>query len=242
MRLVKSLVGVLLAVCALTAVVASAAQAVEGPYWKINGTRLTTGGKAPIEAKTSAEYVLKAGTIEIKSKKSKLKAGSELLGSAGTVMGTSKQTIEFEENAVVGNGTGCTIGTITTEPLEGGLAMAAKESGKVLVDFKPIEKAVLSKLKFNPKTGCTLEEATVEGEVAAEAQSESKPAEVGVNEKEAVVGQVVFPTTPIKSASLLLETESTMTPALKAFGKTATLIGASEVKLASGEKWGVFAK
>jgi hypothetical protein len=54
MRLVNSLVGVLLAVCALTAVVASAAQAVEGPYWKINGTRLSTGG-TPIEAQPSVD-------------------------------------------------------------------------------------------------------------------------------------------------------------------------------------------
>jgi hypothetical protein len=266
MRLIRSLVGVLLAVCALAAVMASAAQAVEGPFWKVNGARLAAGGKAPIEAKTSKEYILTAGTIEIKSKKSKLKA-SELLGSTGKDMGVSAQTVEFEENTVVGNGTGCTIGTIKTELLEGGLAYEKENAttkvgeGKVYVDFanKKVHDegktgGVLAPLTFNAGTGCTIPTATVEGEVSAEAQSENKPVEVGVNEKEAEIGQVVFPGTTVTAnvlelsratpscSAAIVEGKCPMANSLKAFGKASKLVGASEVKLASKEKWGVFTK
>jgi hypothetical protein len=266
MRSIRDPVGVLLAVCALAAVMASAAQAVEGPFWEVNGARLAAGGKAPIEAKTSKEYILKAGTIEIKSKKSKLKEG-ELLGSTGNEMGVSGEMVEFEENSVVGNGTGCTIGTIKTEVLENGLAYEKETggvgAGKIYVDFanKKVHDegkagGVVAKLTFNAKTGCIIEAITVEGEVSAEAESENKSVEVGVNEKEAEMGQVDFPATTVTAnvlelgstspkpscATELKEAKCGMINTLKGFGKTFTLVGASQWKLASKEKWGVLTK
>jgi hypothetical protein len=220
---------VTLAVFVATTVGAAAAEATEGPFSKIEGTRLLAGEKHATAGSTSKEYVFKAGTIEIKSKKSKLK-GANFLGSTGANAGSSEGIVEFEENTVVGNGTGCKVGTIQLEPATGVLGFANKErTGTLFIFFKPVKGTVFVTITF---TGtCTVPSTTVAGSVAAEAFSSTSGAVVvGSEPATAEFGEVNFPATSIKSA--FTESGGTLTevkPKLEAFGLTSTLVGRSKV-------------
>jgi hypothetical protein len=227
-----------LAVFVVAAIGASAAEATEGPYYKIEGTRLLSGASVGISGKTSKEYILKAGTIEIKSKKSKL-TGASFLGSTGANAGSSEEVIEFEENAVVGNGAACKVGTITTAAVSNTLAFAnTARTGTLLVFFAPVKGTVFASITF---TGtCTIASTSVSGTVAAEAFSSTGAAiVVGAEPGPAVTGEVNFPTTTLKSA--FIESGGVLSadqkPKLEAFGLAATLVGKTVVTLALEKKY-----
>jgi hypothetical protein len=229
---------------ALGAISAAAAQATEGPFYKINGARLAAGSGQAAEAKIKpgSEYVLTAGGVVISCTAQKLQAGSELLGSNTNNSSTSKEVVEFESCKVENNGPNCKLKTttITTEKVANTLDFAnAARTGTILIFFRPVEKTVFAKIVFANDKECTLPSTSVEGTTAAEALSEAGgKVEVGSEPAKAKIGRVNFPATPItKDFVEVGGSLKEVVPSLKAFGKAATLVGTSEISLPAGKEW-----
>jgi hypothetical protein len=241
-----------LSVIALSAIATTAAQA-KPAFWVIAGTMLETGKNQGVETK-GGTYTLTAGTNVITCTANHTAAGAVF---AGGTPGKSKETVVFEGCTVTGNGEKCGVagGKITTEPLVNqivGTKTTLPSGDPFLILFTPEKGSVFTKLKFKAETGgkCTLTETAVEGSVAGEALEEKeKPALLETNEAEGKSGFVNFPKTAIKTVSVN-ETENKMTEkavSLKVFGKTATLVGETEVKLVANgkgehEAWGIKTK
>jgi len=139
------LIGVaLLAVFALSVVVASVAQAEEAPFWSIEGTRLAAGKTHFITAKVYKEK--DGGTLTLTTPELgtvitctglsfPLKTGV-ILGSSAETPGTDNEVARFSGCTVSGNGEKCNVeenkekGIITTKPIKSELVENA-ESGKV---------------------------------------------------------------------------------------------------------------
>jgi hypothetical protein len=235
-----------LAVLALGAITATAAQAVEGPFYKLEGARLLAGEKKAIEGIALKDYVLTAGPVTITCKAQKLQKGAALIGSTGANAGTSAETVDFETCAVAGNGANCKLKSpvIGTEPVANTLDFAnTGRTGIILIFFRPAKGSVFTKIQFANDAECTLPSTSVEGTTAAEAWSGGAAIEVGKEPAKKVEGEVNFPAKAITKdfvevGGKLFEVKSS----LKAFGKEATLVGRSEVKLAGGKEWCISTK
>lgn len=249
MKRMKVLGLVALAVFAFSAITAAAAQATEGPFYKVGGARLTT--TAGIEGSTAKTYVLTAGARTIKCTASKLKSAT-IVGSTGANAGTSKEIIEFEKCTVAGNGTPCAIPgeKITTEEVKNTLDFANKTSvkGEVLLTYFEPAKETEKEKRFVKITfegaGCEIKATAVNGSVAAEAlETAEKPIKVEEEPAEAEKGFVNFPATAI-TKDFIEEggVRKEVKPKLEAFGVKATLEGRTALKLTGGTKWGVYTK
>jgi hypothetical protein len=252
MKRIRILGLAILAVFALSAVAAVAAQA-EGPYYKVNGTRLV--GNEEVTAKAQTAYKLEATGIVIECKAQKLVKGAVIVGSTKGNSSTSKETIEFEECKLTGNGTNCKLaaadkGIIKTEPVINTLDYPKKVPAKgdtLLVLFTPESGSVFVKIKVEAgaEKGCTVEGSlAVEGSVAAEALDNNKIA-IKLKEEpaEAEFGFVNFPVAGTEACSEKggkVEATDCKKPKLTVSTKTSKLTGTSELKLASKLKWGVF--
>jgi hypothetical protein len=239
---------------ALSAIATTAAQAKAGPFYKIGGIRLAAGEKEEISATAQKPFILSATGVTITCQKIKVKAGAEIIGSSGTNSSTSKETIEFEECVLKGNGIRCRLpiadkGVITTESVKNTLDYPKKTPAKgdsKLVLFQPQAGSVFVKINVeaeNPK-GCTIEGGlAVEGSVAAEAQNEKKePFKLLEKITETVIGLVHF---PVKGTEDCTEKEGEVTcikPKLTLATKTAKLEGAAGLTLKSKKVWGVFSE
>jgi hypothetical protein len=239
---------------AASAAMAVAAQAEEGPFYKISGVRLAAGQEKSTTSALSKEYVLTAATDVIDCKKMELENG-KVIGSTGANAGTSSEVIVYRECSVTGNGTPCEPfseknagtpepGVIRTNAVKNSLAFTNKASkvGEVLLTvFQPASGAVFVTVKFKG-TGCKVTSTAVEGKegVAAEDWSTGATPEavkVGSEPVRAVTGEVRFPATPIKED--FIETgglRAAVKPSLKAFGVAATLVGRSTVEI-EGLEW-----
>jgi len=256
MKQIRILGLAVLAVFALSVITATAAQATEGPFFKIENNRLLEN--EPIESAGTKEYVLKSGEFRIKCTGQKIENGT-FEGSSGKTRSQSLEYVVFEGCTVTGNGSPCEVFSekitgkpevkvIRTKLLTNILDFSNKEATKgekLLILFKPTKSAVFVTIKFTG-TGCTLfkTETTAEGSVAAEALEEKeKPVTVEENEPEGVKGFVNFPEVPIKVeweevGGVRKEVKTKLT----VFGKASELQGRSEVKLTSKAKWGVATK
>jgi hypothetical protein len=233
------------AVLALSAVVATAAQAAEGPFFKIGGTRLAEKASQEITAKAKSAFVLKASGTTITCTSLSLEKGAALKGTKVGNSETSEETIVFSGCTVSGTGfEKCEVEgkKITTMPVNDTLDYSSKaKTGKLLTLFTPVKGSVFVTVHFKPETGgkCKVTETAVEGSVAAEDFSEGKVVEAGKG-REAVVGEVVFPTKAIKVD--FIEKEKAVEEkkvSLKAFGLASTLEGTSEIELSTKGKWTV---
>jgi hypothetical protein len=252
----------LLAVLAIGAVGASAAQAFEGPFYKVGGVRLRAfASKNIIEVKAgTAGFTLKTGAPVVEIHCAKLKAitnpetlvPSLILGSNSTNGSGSLETLKFEECTQSGNGPAtCKVeaGTIETKALLNRLAYAADPpvSGtKLLVLFEPQTGTEFATIKFTG-TGCTLTAIAVEPEVAGggvcgEAWSGGAAVTAGTREPEVKVGEVNFPATAIAKA--WVEDSGVLTEMKCGLvitgGKKATLEGLASFELEGKPNWGVF--
>jgi hypothetical protein len=240
MQRTRSIVLAALVVLALGAITATAAQATEGPFYKVEGARLLVGEKQPLEGKIAKDYVLTAGPVTITCKAQKLK-NAELIGSTGANGGSSLETVEFETCAVAGNGANCKLKspTIPTEPVANTLDFAnTARTGIILIFFRPAKGSVFTKIQFANDAECTLPSTSVEGTTAAEAWSGGAAVSVGSEPASAVAGEVNFPVVAItKDFVEVGGTLKEVIPSLKAFGKAASLVGRSEIKITGGKKW-----
>jgi hypothetical protein len=251
----------LLAVFALSAIVATAAQASEGPFYNVNGIRLGAGGKEEIAAKVQTEYKLETITpfVTITCTAQKLAKGSVIIGSAKGSAGTSTETIEFEGCALKGNNAHgvegeCRLaaadkGVIQTEPVKNTLDYPKKAPAKgdvLLVLFQPEKGSVLVKPKVEdvPPGECAIKPTlTVEGSVAAEAwDNNQKAIKLEEEPAEEKVGYVNFPVKGTEACAESAKVVTCIKPKLIVQTKTARLTGTSEIQLVSKLKWGVFGK
>jgi hypothetical protein len=228
----------------VTMVAVTAAQATEGPFYKIEEGRLAATNTAPITAKSAAGaggFTLKNATTgtNIHCEQFKLQAGAHLLGSNGANGSESVEVIVFEECTVTGNGTPCEVEnkTITTRTVENFLDYSNTERVKIiLVDFEPVTQPFVI-VKF-VGAGCKFKTTAIEGTVGGEAQSEAgSPVKVGEEPAKAKVGKIFFPSTTIKVdwfevAGALKEVKI----GLKAFGTMSTLEGTAEIEQ-GGNNW-----
>jgi hypothetical protein len=234
----------LVAVFVMSAVVATSAEAAEGPFYKASGARLKAGESSELKASVSKAYVMTWGTFKFACTAQKLAAGAKIIGSSGASAGTGEETIVFEGCTVEGNGSGCELENkkITTTAIGSELAYGAKErAGKVLSLFKPVSGSVFATLKFVGT--CAINTMVLEGSVTAEAWSGAKAVEVGKEPAEAVANEVKFPETSIKKVWIekarRLEEKK---PVLQGFGKVLTIVGGSELTLAGEPRWSVFTR
>jgi hypothetical protein len=254
--LVSRLVRILVAALSATAVLgiaASAASAVEAPYYKVAKARLGAAEAKEVLVEGQGNQVLTNATskITITCTTLKAKAGATINGSAAGEPGTSAGSLEYSGCTTVGNGEKCELEgkKVTTNALKDELAYAVKQEplvkGNKIVDlFTPAAGAVFAKLQFKAEAGgkCTFAETAVEGSVLVETQN-SKKETVAVEEHEAeeefgFIKAIAGEACKVK-ASKFSECKKA---SLKAFGTAATYEGTSKIKLATGQAFGVFSK
>jgi hypothetical protein len=241
----RTCMAALLATLALGAVAATAAQATEGPFYKVGGSRLLSGESKELKSTLTEEFVIFNPTVlNVRCTKQKLGAGSELLGSTGANGASSKETLVFEHCIVEGNGAECELEheSLTTTTLNMLSAYANKErTGKVLELFKPASGRLFATLKFVGKS-CKFEKTTFEGAMAAELRIGGKAVEVGKEPAAAVASELNFPTTLIKSVwtesgGVLTEQKFVLSENGRNFSK---ITGTLELTLIGEPKWGAF--
>jgi hypothetical protein len=234
---------IIMALLAMSAIVATAAQAVEGPYFNVAGKRLGAGETREVLAKVSKPYVLKFSGAEVKCTAQKLASGAKIIGASAGNPGLTEQTVKFEGCGVTGNGPGCEVkgGGFQTPPLLLTKGYSGNRAGKVLGILKPKSGGAFATVQF-VGSGCTVPSATVEGQIAGEAIVGGTPIEVGKEPPEAKSGELAFPSTPIKT--VFEEKEEKVTEVkvagLKVLGVSTTLEGSSSLTLAGEPLWGVY--
>jgi hypothetical protein len=240
------LIGIaLLAVFALGAVVASAAQAEEAPFWTVGGTRLGAGQTRFITAKEAKSFVLSGAGVTITCTATTVNAGAVILGSAAGEPGTDDETVNFKTCTVEGNGTGSGCGTvsepITKTNLKSELVLD-KTKVKLLTLFQPASGSLLAELKF--PAGCKVETIKVTGSVLAEVLNEKEEAITTSSAKaQYKSGFLRFPSAQPVDIWLIKggvgkEVEA---KALETNALPATLSGQALVSLESGAEWSALA-
>jgi hypothetical protein len=237
-----------LAVLALSAVVATAAQAAtEGPYFKVAGTRLLSGKTKEVKlvAGHPVEFTVQALYMRIVCYGAKLKAGATIDGSTGANAGTSKETIEYSEcQGGASYETGqCEPegGKITTSPLVGTLGYSSStKTGPVLVKYHAETGSTFATIKF-VGARCAMSSTPVTGTQVASVYAGRSPIEVGSNEVEAAKAEVWFSATEktiwTESEKVLTSTRGGLVASGFAFSEEAE----TGLELAGGGNWGVFA-
>lgn len=245
MRSVQSKVLVLLAVLALSAVGAASAQAAtEGPFFKVSGARLGSGetkvlkvsAKEHIMIRTAFQNSMECTTVTAA-------AGAKIVGSAGATSSGSEESLVFSGCRLTGFGEPCELEhkTLATTALKGTLGYATStRTGRLLMLLKPVSGKVFAVANF-VGSGCKFHNIKLEGSIVANLSSGRNPVEVGVNEKQAKVTELDFPTTRVtqiwtESAGALTEVKAGLTWE----GGVVGIEGWSNLELEGAPEWGVF--
>jgi hypothetical protein len=253
MKQVKVLGLAMLAVFALSAITATAAQAKGGPFFKIKGTRLTASTEE-FTAKHQKDFVLTATGVTLTCKKLKVEAGAEIIGSSGLNSSTNKEVIVFEECSLAGNGPNCKLaaadkGIIKTEALKSTLDYPKKvpAGGDILlVLFQPETGSGFVKIKVEPgaEKGCTVEGTlAVEGSTLGFLQNENHEMfELKVNTTATKELLVHFPSKASESCTESNGTITCLKHKLTIATKNAELAGEAGLTLKSKLTWGVYSE
>jgi hypothetical protein len=248
---VRLVLSSLLAVLALGAVTASAAQAAtEGPFYKVTGKRLASGESKEVKVKSKfVRFVDGAGTGSITCRKAASAPGAKLLGSTGTNFGSADVTLEFSECTVsgtieLGGEDDCQLegNKFQTEPLNMELAyLTENRTGELGVFFKPESKKLpFAKYTFS-KTTCPGKGDSLTGYgVGGAVEVGEKAVEAGKEPAATKVVQVKWPTNLIhrewlETAGALKEVE----PGIENGTGEWTTEGTFELEV-GGAEWGVF--
>jgi hypothetical protein len=197
---VRVLLSSVLAVLALSAVVASAAQAsAEGPMFKMGGSRLLEGSSKEVTAKKIAGngnvIISNEEGVTIQCTGEKLASGATLTGSTGANFSGGSATLEFTGCSAWEGSKVCELegGKFKSEPLKLELAYQDVEpprTGDLLVYMVPVNKKdefVL--LKF---TNCSAERAMTGGLVAKVLNEKSEAVTVGHEAEQAKGDQLAI--------------------------------------------------
>ncbi len=243
---IRHLLLALTAMLAFGAVAASAAQAAEGPFWSVEGTRLASGSTEGLAGSAVTNQVLSAGGKVVTCEGIEPEAGSKIIGEASGEAGKAEGKLRYSKCTVEGNGTGCKVvkEEVVTNALKGELVEDAATKKKLLADFLPASGNTFAELKFEG-SGCTFKTTKVTGiDVLAEVQT----AAGGTIELEGV--------SPGSAKTWRLEIEKPQPTAfwlvkegtgkevkiateekLEAFGAAATLTGTGSVSLKNEKEW-----
>jgi hypothetical protein len=152
------------------AIAATAAQATEGPLYKVEGVRLAEGATKEIIAETApgSKWHFEGGGIVVNCTKNSVIKGAKIIGEKPKNAATSEETVLFEGCTVEKNGAGCKVEKerVTTEPLTNTLDFQNQTptaGEKILVLFKGKSSAVLAKIKFEGVCEKFKEQLVVEG-------------------------------------------------------------------------------
>lgn len=240
-------------VIALCGVAASAASAIEAPFYKVGGARLNGGETKEVGIKASGNYVIKIPFVGIAFTCTGLsiQLGGTLNGSMTGVSGGISVTITKTGCTVTGNGNKCNVtgGKITSNPLKGELVLGAEtpvKGTKLLTLLKPATGTVISEIKFEAEAGgkCTVSSTTLEGSIDYENLNSKKEA-VAQEEHEAEEEFGFLRALPNSTKECKIKEgklDKCTTSSLKAFGGAATAEGTYEEFLTSKQKFGVFTK
>lgn len=230
---------------------ATAQAATEGPYFRIEGTRLTSGQtraiKAKIASKSAFVITSPAAGVTVTCTALKLASGAEIIGSSGNSGSTGQQALEASGCSVTGNGIGCKLkgSAIKTELLKSELVYETIGLiGRLSVEFAPVSGVKFATLEFEAEGGgsCTVTSTIVSGKVVAlflAVSTKPSPVEVG-KEVENTELYITFMPPPPKIYLVLNGTLIETEPHLTAFGEEATVEGESVIELTSGKKFGVY--
>jgi hypothetical protein len=228
----------LVAVLALSALVASAASATEAPRWKVNGAYPVPGVAKPFTATSTSEVVLSGAGAKFRSPAGKCSTTGEIENGGVTEPGKEKNVVLTCKNVTIAETSGCIIhspgaeaGTVTTNTLKGTLVWL-KGSGSAAGEL------------LEAASGTTL--ATIEVSGSGCAAANTYPVTNAVIdeflpvEKESATSELVFPGTPILKywTNDASRAERTITR-LKVLGANATLSGKFSFSLNSKESVGV---
>ncbi len=248
------------ALLVLGAVAVASAQAspTEGPFWKVDGSRLKANETREITVKafegTKDPLTLEAELLGIKAK-IECKLASVAKGSylAGGAPATSREISEFSDCQITNVGSGCkVVEPIKTEPIRSELVYndetATKTVGeKILVEADP-EAGTEAKFVTLHLEGakCVLKETEI-GKGLALGEAFTDPTTDGGKEEQ------VTPSTAEQTSALIKAPDAeksvfllkgttlelvNITP-FKAFGNEAKITGTVLVSLTNGEKFGV---
>jgi hypothetical protein len=231
----------LLVAFALGAVVATAAQAEEAPFFSVKGTRLKSGETRTFTAKAIQHFEFEGAGITVSCADLKLKE-EVLLGSEPGEPGTGQGFGELSVCEVTGNGEGCTIEEpIVTSQTKGEL-VEDKTKTKLLALFKPAKGLVYVTVKFKAGGGgkCKIETAKVTGSITAEVLNEKEdPVESGTEIKEDKSWLLKFPDQQPVHVWLIkggVGSEVEVSP-LEVGGAPMLITGEASGSLTSGEEW-----
>jgi len=245
---VRVVLSSLLAVLALNAVVASAAQAsAEGPFFKDGAARLLEGESKEVKVKAAQgiELGVSALGIKISCNKAGVASGAKLLGSTGANSATGEATLELSECIISGDGSNCTIegAAFKTEPLKLELAYPGDaRSGDMEVVIKSAGKSGKFADAKIAGSGCFWNEMPIYGTLVGQVESKGNPVVVGSEPAAAKTLQIHFnnehKTAWIEKSGSLKSAE------VESFQTNGNVLnytqGLLEAELASGAEWGVF--
>ncbi len=244
MKRLRFIVVVLLTVCALGTVVASAAQAEGAPFWTIGGTRLVAGQTRNIVVTSLSTFILKtpAAGISIECTKTKSNVGV-LLGSNAGEPGKNDEVFEFSGCSVTGNGGKCASpNPIITNPLQSEMVENVEEGHvgkKLLIEFFPASGNNFVTLKFSGE--CKVKETKVTGKEVTEvltADVGEEPVELGQPAKQAKSWFLEFPEPPVGEVWLIKAgVGQAVETGLTAFGDASHGEGLLLVELEGGAEW-----
>jgi len=229
----------LVTVFALSAIVASAAQAVTAPFFTVGGTRLVAGKTHNIDARAfpGSRFTLATPALGVSITCTSFNTEKGvLLGSNPGEPGKDNQFSVFSGCTVTGNGEPCSVvEPITTNALTSEL-VESQNGKQLLEEFKPTTGTTFVVIRFTG-TGCTVPESIVSGAVAAEVLTDPAEGkiELGQTPTEGTSFLVKFPATTITEVLLINSsgTKETGKVKLEAFTEPSTLTGTALVLLAS---------
>jgi hypothetical protein len=236
----------IVAVLAVSALVATTAQAAEteGPYYRVEGTRLASGHALAIEAKALKPMVMKVSGITIECTKLAI-SNAKIKGSSGKNGGTSEEALKFTGCTVTGNGSSCKVESeaITTEPLKNELVFEEPSRvGELSVLFVPTSGETFATLKFSGT--CISTTFTVTGSFVGlllEKPTGASPVKVGKEIETTGLAITFLPKETIKAYLLEEGALTEHTDGLSVLGEAFTQDGEWEIKLANGKKSGAYA-
>lgn len=241
----KVLVPLLLVALVFSAVAAAAAQAAtEGPFYKVSGTRLGASETKVLKASAKENYIFQysAGT-QIECTTMSVAANAKIIGSAGANSSTSEESMVFSGCHLSGDGAPCEIknGTITTSALKGTLGYATStRAGRLVELLKPASGTLFASVSPTG-IGCKVENLSLSGSLIADLSGGGSPIEVGVNETQGTVRELVFPLLRVKemwteSAGALTKKTAELTNG----GVLVHLLATFNLELESAPNWGFF--
>jgi hypothetical protein len=248
----RFVLGLMLALIALSAVSASGAFAAEEPQWRVATKVLTSPTETEeILAKQNGVQTLSSTGLTIECTGLKLKTGATIIGDTGLVNhpGTSKETIEYSGCSTPGfakckiNGAVSGSGIIKTEPLSDKLAFetkAASEAGTqpTVTVFKTETKGVFAVFELKEATPGT-KECPATGSIKVEGE-EVVVKNLGTPETEALTHEIEAPKTAIKVYWTAKGVEHKVAT-LKLVGLSATYSGKAVTELALKKNFSIVA-